>query len=145
MAEPPRDPRRPMLSGFLLWRFALVSVLIAAASFGVFGLVLARGGEEALARSAVVNTIVALEIAYLVSVRRERGSLATALAPTPALALGIGATVLAQGLLTYAPPLQAVFGTAPLGPAEWGAVLGAAVVFLAVLETEKALRRRARP
>ena len=31
MAEPPRDPRRPMLSGFLLWRFALVSVLIAAA------------------------------------------------------------------------------------------------------------------
>ncbi|WP_198371940.1 cation-translocating P-type ATPase [Roseomonas rosulenta] len=143
MAEPPRDPRRPMLSGFLLWRFGLVSVLIAAAAFGAFEWVLARGGDEALARSVVVNTIVALEIAYLFSVRRERSTVFTALSPSPALWLGIGATVAAQALLTYAPPLQTVFGTAALGAAEWGAVWLAALVFLGVLEVEKALRRSA--
>jgi magnesium-transporting ATPase (P-type) len=143
MTEPPRDPRRPMLSGFLLWRFLLVSMLIAAAAFGVFQWVLAQGGDEALARSAVVNTIVALEIAYLFSVRRERSAVFTALSPTPALWLGIGITVAAQALLTYAPPVQAVFGTAALGAAEWAAVGLAALLFLAVLEAEKALRRRA--
>ena len=142
MAEPPRDARRPMLSGFLLWRFALVSVLIAAACFGVFGWVLGRGGSEEIARTAVVNTIVALEIVYLFSVRRGRGGVFTALSPTPALWLGIGVTVAAQALLTYAPPVQAVFGTAALGVAEWGAVVLAAALFLAVLEAEKALRRR---
>jgi calcium-translocating P-type ATPase len=143
MAEPPRDPRRPMLSGFLLWRFALVSLLIAAASFGVFQWVQARGAGGEAARTAVVNTIVALEIAYLFSVRRARGGAFRALAPTPALALGIGVTLAAQALLTYAPPLQAVFGTAPLGAAEWGAVALAAGGFLLVLEAEKALRRSA--
>ncbi len=141
MREAPRDPRRPILSGFLLWRFVLVSVLIAAASFGVFQWVLARGGGEAAARTAVVNTIVALEIAYLFVVRHGRGSLLTSAVPTPALWLGIAITLAGQAALTYAPPLQRVFGTAPLGAAEWGCVLGVAAVFLAVLEAEKAARR----
>ena len=141
MREAPRDPRRPMLSGFLLWRFLLVSALIAVAAFGVFQWVLARGGEEAVARTAVVNTIVALEIAYLLVVRRGRGALLSSGWPPPALWLGIGVTIAGQALLTYAPPLQAVFGTAGLGLAEWGAVAGAALAFLVVLEAEKALRR----
>lgn len=141
MREPPRDPRRPMISGFLLWRFLLVSALVAAASFGLFRWVLAGGGSEEVARTAVVNTIVALEIAYLFVVRRGRGSLITSAPPTPALWLGIGVTVAGQILLTYAPPLQAVFGTAPLGLAEWGAVAAAAAAFLVVLEAEKAVRR----
>jgi len=141
MQEAPRDPRRPMLSGFLLWRFLLVSALIAVAAFGVFEWVLARGGEEAAARTAVVNTIVALEIAYLLVVRRGRGAVLSSGRPPPALWLGIGLTVAGQALLTYAPPLQALFGTAGLGLAEWGAVGGAALAFLVVLEAEKALRR----
>ncbi len=141
MAEPPRDPRQPLLSGFLLWRFLLVSALIAAASFGIYGWVLGRGAGEEVARTAVVNTIVALEIAYLLVVRRGRGTLLSAAAPTPALLLGIGVTVAGQGLLTYLAPLQAVFGTAALGGAEWAAVGTATIVFLAVLEAEKAVRR----
>nr|WP_245216925.1 HAD-IC family P-type ATPase [Neoroseomonas nitratireducens] len=144
MAEPPRDPRRPLLTGFLLWRFLLVSALVAAAAFGVFGLVLARGGTEEVARTAVVNTIVALEIAYLFAVRRGRGGLLAGGAPTPALWLGLGVTVAGQAALTYAPPLQAVFGTAGLGLAEWGAVAAAAVALLLVLEAERMGRARIR-
>ncbi|HWT10617.1 MAG TPA: HAD-IC family P-type ATPase [Roseomonas sp.] len=141
MTEAPRDPRMPLLSGFLLWRFAMVSVLIAAASFGIQGWVLAGGGGEAAARTAVVNTIVALEIAYLFVVRRGRGGLLHGAPPGPALWIGIGVTLAAQALLTYAPPLQAVFGTVAIGVAEWAAVLAATLAFLAVLELEKALRR----
>ena len=141
MTEAPRDPRLPLLSGFLLWRFAMVSVLIAAASFGIQGWVLAGGGGEAAARTAVVNTIVALEIAYLFVVRHGRGGLLRGVPPGPALWIGIGVTLAAQALLTYAPPLQAVFGTVAIGVAEWAAVLAATLAFLAVLELEKAVRR----
>ena len=142
MREAPRDPRTPLLSGFLLWRFAMVSVLIAIASFGLQGWVLAGGGGEAAARTVVVNTIVALEIAYLFVVRRGRGGLLSGAPPTPALWMGLGVTVAGQAVLTYAPPLQAVFGTVAIGVTEWAAVLGATLVFLIVLEAEKALRRR---
>ena len=142
MREAPRDPRRPLLSGFLLWRFALVSALIAAAAFGLFEWVLLRGGTEAEARTVVVNTIVALEIAYLFVVRRGRGGLLSSAAPTPALWSGIAITLAGQALLTYAPPLQAVFGTVALGPAAWAAVAASALAFVAVLEAEKAIRRR---
>jgi magnesium-transporting ATPase (P-type) len=36
MARPPRDPREPLVNGFMLWRIAFVTVLLAAASFGIF-------------------------------------------------------------------------------------------------------------
>ncbi len=142
MREAPRDPRAPLLPGFLLWRFAMVSVLVAAAAFGIQGWVLAGGGSAEAARTAVVNTIVALEIAYLFVVRRGRGGMFGGAAPTPALWCGLGVTLAGQALLTYAPPLQAVFGTAAIGAAEWTAVLAATLGFLALLEAEKALRRR---
>jgi magnesium-transporting ATPase (P-type) len=141
MREPPRDPRTPLLSGFLLWRFIMVSVLIALASFGLQGWVLAGGGTDAAARTVVVNTIVALEIAYLFVVRRGRGGLFSGAAPSPALWTGISVTLAAQMLLTYAPPLQAIFGTVAIGITEWFAVLLVTVAFLVVLEGEKALRR----
>lgn len=142
MAEPPRDPRRPLLSGFLLWRFVLVSILIAAACFGLFHRVLAAGGTEEVARTVVVNTVVALEIAYLFIVRRGRAGLLRSPAPTPALVVGIATTAIGQALLTYAPPLQALFGTAAIGLADWAAVIATAIVFLLMLEGEKALRHR---
>ena len=143
MAERPRDSRRPMLSGFLLWRFALVSVLIAAACFGVFGWVLGRGGSEEIARTAVVNTIVAaLEVVYLFSVRRGRGGVFTALAPTPALWLGIGVTVAAQAVLPTRRRCRRCSARRRWAWRNRGAVVLAAALFLAVLEAEKALRRR---
>ena len=48
----------------------------------------------------------------------------------------------AQLLLTYAPPLQAAFGTAPLGLAEWAICAAAGALLLAAVEIEKAVRRR---
>ena len=36
MARPPRDPRRPLLTGTLLWRILLVSALLVAGSWWLF-------------------------------------------------------------------------------------------------------------
>ena len=46
MSRPPRDSRRPLLSGELLARIALVSVLLSAAAFGLFEWELALGATR---------------------------------------------------------------------------------------------------
>ncbi|MGK7297257.1 MAG: cation transporting ATPase C-terminal domain-containing protein, partial [Candidatus Wenzhouxiangella sp. M2_3B_020] len=46
-----------------------------------------------------------------------------------------------QLAFTYAPPLQALFDTRPVGLSDGVAVVGAGVILLAVLEFEKLIRR----
>ncbi len=46
------------LNGFMLWRIAFVTVLLAAASFGIFLWETGRGMSLEFARTAAVNTLV---------------------------------------------------------------------------------------
>jgi magnesium-transporting ATPase (P-type) len=145
MRRPPRNPREPLLSGFLLWRVVLVSTLFMLGAFGIFALVEARGGTLEAARTAVVNVIVVLEIAYLFSVRYQRMTSLTwrgALGTWPVL-IGVGTVVLLQLAFTYAPPLQMLFASRPLDPIADGLpILAAGAALLGLLEVEKHLRRR---
>ena len=36
MKRPPKDPRESILSGFMVWRIVLVSVILVAGVFGLF-------------------------------------------------------------------------------------------------------------
>ncbi len=146
MQRPPRGRGAALLDGFLLWRVLLVSVLFLAAAFGMFEASQAAGHELALSRTLVVNTIVVLGIFYLFAVRFHEVSSLTlrGVIGTPAVLVGIAVATAAQFMLTYAPPLQALFDTraVPLG---WGfAVVGTGVALLLALELEKALLRLAR-
>src|SRR5690606_24875803 len=69
MQRPPRAPDAPILSPFLLWRVAFVSVLFAIGALGIFAWAMARGLGIDTARTMVVNTVVVLELFYLFSVR----------------------------------------------------------------------------
>lgn len=145
MRRPPRPPSEPLLSGLLVWRVVLVSLLVMLAAFGIFAWSEWRGLPVETARTAVVNAIVVLEIAYLLSVRSRGGAFFTGRGrlATPALLGGVGAVVVLQLAFTYAPPLQALFATRPLEPvADWLPILAAGLVLILVLEGEKALRRR---
>jgi magnesium-transporting ATPase (P-type) len=72
MRRPPRRPDEPLLSGFLVWRVALVSALFLAGIFGMFAGSLHAGLSLEEARTAAVNTLVVMEIFYLFSVRYLR-------------------------------------------------------------------------
>lgn len=143
MDRPPRPPKEPILSGFLLWRVALVSALLLAAALGLFLWLTLQGAPIELARTAAVNAVVAGEIAYLINTRHLRASCLTReafLGSRPAL-LAIGLVLLLQGLFTYAPPMQLLFGSAPLGLQEWGLIAAAAVALFFCVEIEKAVLR----
>lgn len=144
MRRHPRSPRKPLLSGFVLWRIVLVSALFLIGIFGVFEFALARGGSVELARTAAVNTLVAMEIFYLFSVRYLRTPSFTFLGikGTPRVLAAVFLVFGLQLLFTYAPFMQSLFTTAPV-PFDLGVVVvTVGVLVLGVLEIEKLLRWR---
>jgi len=144
MRRPPRRPDAPLLSGFLIWRTVLVSLVFLAGIFGVFQWALARGEDIETARTLVVNTIVVMEIAYLFSIRYLHMTALTwtGVLGTRAVLTGIAIVTAAQLALTYLPPLQQIFDTRPVGLVEGLVVLGIGAALLAGLEVEKLVRRR---
>jgi magnesium-transporting ATPase (P-type) len=144
MQRPPRAQGAPLLSAFLLWRVALVSVLFVGVALAVFFHALARGHDLETARTLVVNVIVVLEIFYLFNVRYLHMTSITlrGVLGTPAVLIALAVVTAAQFGFTYAPFMQAWFDTRPVPFVDGVLVvaLGAAVMFL--LEGEKWLLRR---
>ncbi len=143
MRRPPRPAGTPILTGSLLWRMVFVSVLVVLGAFGLFFWIERRGLPVELARTAVVNALVVMEVFYLFSVRYVHGTSLTwqGVLGTPAVLLGVSGVTICQLAFTYLPPFQRVFDTVPLGPAEALAVIATGLVMLAAVEIEKALRR----
>jgi magnesium-transporting ATPase (P-type) len=146
MRRRPRDRHRPILDGFALWRVAFVSLLLLALTLSAFFLAKSRGADDALARTVAVNAISIGQIFFLLNSRYKFDS---SLSPSahlgnPYLYYGIGAVIFLQLLFTYAPPFEALFGTAPMPLYMWPLLsLGGALLFL-IVEAEKALLRRRR-
>ena len=144
MARPPRDPKEPLINGFMLWRIGFVTVLLAATSFGMFLWETGRGMELEFARTAAVNTLVMGQIVYLFNCRRLTGSVLSKegfLGNRIALK-AIAVLVIIQLAMTHLPFKQALFGTDHLDAETWlRVVLAGAMVFL-VVELEKFYWRR---
>jgi magnesium-transporting ATPase (P-type) len=143
MRRPPRAVDEPVVSGFLLWRILLVSALFLAGIFGMFQLTLARGAPLEEARTVAVNTLVAMEVFYLFSVRYLRTpsfTLQGALGTRPVL-FAIGLVFGLQLLFTYAPFMGALFATRPLGWLQGLEIVAVGVAVLVLLEIEKWGRR----
>ncbi|MGI9404034.1 MAG: HAD-IC family P-type ATPase, partial [Hyphomicrobium sp.] len=145
MRRPPRIAHEPLLSGFLIWRIVLVSILFAIIAFAIFGWAEQNGRSHEEARTIVVNTIVVMEVFYLFSVRYLRMTSLTleGLLGTPAVLLGVGSIVVLQLAFTYTPVMSSLFDTRPLTLVDGLLVIGAGVLLFVVLEIEKLLRRRA--
>ncbi|MCO5160786.1 MAG: HAD-IC family P-type ATPase [Mesorhizobium sp.] len=147
MRRPPRKRDEPILSRFLVWRVVLVSLLFTAGVFVIFEYAIRQGLGEDVARTMVVNTIVVMEIFYLFNVRymhMTSFSLIGAMG-TRAVLLAIAAVVTAQLAFTYAPFMQALFGTAPIALKDGLPIIGIGILLMVILEVEKAAMRRFMP
>ena len=143
MDRRPRGRGQAIVSGFLLWRVVAVSVVFALGAFGVFFWSLERSASVDLARTAVVNLLVVFEVFYLFSIRYlDHPSLTwRGLVGTKAVILGVLATASLQGMFTYAPFMNRLFATQPLGWLDWIVIGGAGAALFGLLVVEKALRR----
>jgi cation-transporting ATPase F len=144
MRRPPRRPDEPLLTSDVVKRILLVSALLLGAAYWLFEHELSRGIPVAQARTIAVNVFVAVELLYLFNCRsltgrtRDLGFLSNRwLLGGVALMIGL------QLALTYWPPMNELFETAPIDPSSWLKIAAAGIAAWIVVEIEKALRRRA--
>jgi len=144
MRRPARPAGQPLLSGRLLWRILFVSALMVAGTFGIYAWASARGLSVETARTMAVNTIVVMEIFYLLSVRYVHGTSLTlqGVLGTPAVFMGLATVVVAQLAFTYLPFMQAVFGSSPVSFTDGLAIIAVGVALLVIVEVEKRLVSR---
>ncbi len=144
MLRPPRRPSRPLLTTSLVMRTGLVALFLLGGAFGLYELERMRGASLEEARTVATNVFVVVEGFYLLSCRSLlRSPVAVGLGTNWWVWAGIAAMALFQLLFTYAPPMNALFGSAPIGALAWAEVLGVGVLAFVAVEIEKALRRRA--
>ncbi|RUO25735.1 carbonate dehydratase [Aliidiomarina minuta] len=144
MQRPPRRADEAWLSGFLVWRVVFVSLLFTTGIFAVFQWGLAQGFEDAYARTLAVNTLVAMEVWYLFSVRYLHGASLTwhGIKGSRPVILAVSLVLVLQLLFTYLPILQTLFDTQGLSLRHGLLCVAIGILLFIVLEAEKWLRRR---
>ena len=144
MERPPRAPAEPLITRVLGLRIAYVTLLMVAVTFFVFEWEMARGSSLEVARTAAVNMLVLGELVYLFNVRHFTASaFHWEIFSGNRVAVWMCALLIVfQLLLTYAPPMQAVFQTAALDAVSWAVILGLGLLKFLAVELEKAVLRR---
>ncbi len=143
MLREPRDPAAPILSRVLIWRILLVSAMILAGAFGLFEYELSRGASVAEARTVAVNVVIFVELFYLFNARSlTRSPFQLGFFSNRWMIGGAVLMILIQILFTYAPFMNAAFGSAPMPFFLWLDVLAVSLAAYGLIEVEKWLRRR---
>jgi len=145
MERPPRKPGAPIMGRAMLWRVAIVSLLIGGATIAMFEVELALDMELGVARTMAVNTLVIAQAFYLFNSRFlvESSLRVTRMFTNPTALLAVGALAVLQLGFVYLPIMNVWFGTSPLALRHWLVPLGTGVVVFLLIEAEKAwLRRR---
>jgi Ca2+-transporting ATPase len=142
MDRPPRDPKLPLLTLPLIMRTGLISLIMVIGGFWLyFYETKISGASIDAARTAVVNVIVMVEVAYLMSCRSLNHSVFYfGFFSNPLALVGAAFMIGAQLLFTYAPFMQHLFHTAPLDAGAWLRITGVALLSFAAIELEKWIR-----
>lgn len=146
MQRPPRIPDTPILTAVLIRRIFVVSAIMLLGAFGSFHWVLAKGMEqgldtamtEARARTVAANVFVMVELFYLFNCRSlTRSFFQQGVFSNRWVWVGVSGMVALQLIFTYAPFMNGVFESAPIGWDEWGFVLLTASATYLIVEFEK--------
>lgn len=138
MRRPPRDAHEPILTPYLIWRIAFVSVILMSGTFGLFLWEMEQGVSIEHARTVAVNTLVMFEIFYLFNSRYISASVFNwaGLTGNRYVLIAIGILIIFQFGFTYLAPMQSLFGTAAIDFNIWLRILliSSSVLFLVELE-----------
>jgi magnesium-transporting ATPase (P-type) len=155
MQEHPRSIRERLFNAKVFLRSLYLGTIIAvgamtgcfmAWSAGGWHLGLSKVQDPTIYAKGTTMTFAGIVIAQVGNVLASRTNRAsifkTSLKSNKWIWLGIASQISIISLLIYAPPMQALFGTAPLGPFEWAFLAVLAVIIVFVEEIRKWFTRR---
>jgi cation-transporting ATPase F len=126
MQAPPRHPKEPLLSRSRLARILAISLFNWIVIFGVFEYIQYTTGNNALARTMAINSLIAGRIFYLLSISQLVPNIIAKLDGTlqetvdiPAIGLGIVGAIILQVVFAHVPLINSIFETAPLSFENW--------------------------
>jgi len=138
MQRPPRDAHEPILTAYLAWRVAFVSVILMSGTFGLFLWETGHSVSIEHARTVAVNTLVMFEIFYLFNSRYITASIfnRAGLTGNRYVLIAIGVLIIFQLGFTYLAPMQSLFGTTAIDFNTWLCIVfvSSSVLFLVELE-----------
>ncbi|WP_088889926.1 HAD-IC family P-type ATPase [Leptolyngbya ohadii] len=123
MRVPPRNPNEPLLTAKLARRIVIISIFNLIAVFGTFLWTRETTGNIDLARTMAVDTLIAAETFYLLSISQFIPSLFARLRGRTqriayAPAIGVIAIVILQTLFSQWSVMNQLFGTVPVTVAQ---------------------------
>jgi magnesium-transporting ATPase (P-type) len=155
MQRPPRSPREPLFSRDLVQRFLFLGSIQAVGVCVVFFWHVHSAGipfadftaDNPVYREAITMVqagIVVSQFFNAQAVRTDRESVfRVGLLSNPRLVAAGCLSIAMMAAISYWPPLQGVFNTAPLSPLDWAVLVAFGVLVLAAEETRKwRLRKR---
>ncbi|MEW6650743.1 MAG: cation transporting ATPase C-terminal domain-containing protein, partial [Chloroflexota bacterium] len=142
MLRPPREPETPILTKILILRILVVGLLILAGAYGLFSWWYSGGATLAEARTIAVNVVVFVEVFYLFNCRSLTQSMfRIGVFSNRWVVAGVAAMVLFQLLFTYAPFMNGLMESAPIGLEAWAHIFAVSLIGYLIIEFEKWLRR----
>jgi Ca2+-transporting ATPase len=140
--QPPRPKKEPVISRLMVQRLILIGIVLGIGTLGVFMWQLQQGTGLDHARTMALTTMVLFQLFNIFNIRSETRS-AFAMNPlsNPFLFFSIVASVIAQVIVVYWPPLEMIFRLTPLSLNDWLVILPVAASVVLVVEIDKALRK----
>jgi magnesium-transporting ATPase (P-type) len=153
MDSPPRDPRQPLFSAPLVRRFLFLGLIQATGVTAAFFWRIHTAGipfdqftaDNPVYREALTMTQAGIVVSQFFNgftVRSDRESiLRIGVLSNPWLLAAQCLSLTLMCAISYAPPLQAIFNTAPLSLVDWAVLVAAGVALLVADEIRKAILR----
>jgi cation-transporting ATPase F len=143
MARPPRDPKAPILTGWLQFRILLVALVMLVGCFTLFHWEQQRGASLPEARTVAVNLFVMIQLFYLFNCRSfTRSMFSIGLFSNPWVIFGSLAMIAIQLAFTYLPAMNALFHSAPISLDVWWRILAFAAFAYLLVGVEKYITNR---
>ena len=142
MSRPPREPSARILNGGRLTRLVACGAVMAAGTLSVLAWAVGTG-TEAHALTLAFTTFVLYQVFNVFNARTENASVFSRdLFRNAKLWLAVGGVVVLQVLAVHVEPVQELFGTTDLTPADWGVAIAVASSVLWFEELRKLADRR---
>jgi Ca2+-transporting ATPase len=141
MRRPPRSPQESLFAQGLGWHALLVGLFMAGLALGIQAWYFSRDAGQW--QTMVFSALCFMQLGHVLAIRSESTSLfSQGLRSNPQLLAAVVSTVLLQLAVIYLPAGNRWFGTVPLAAGDFAVCVIAALLILAVVEAEKAVRRQ---